>query len=163
MGCGTIFKLDTNNSETILYNFSYGISGNGPVFPVGVHLIHGSLYGATSEGGSSRKCRGRFQAYEVDNLTALPVLPWARGERIPGRKVIPKASNGPRVSVICPEEGSEIWSGRRDLNPRLRPWQGRTLPLSYSRSLRNVDYKQAPCRRQTLVPQPYGAKTGKPG
>ena len=28
-----------------------------------------------------------------------------------------------------------IWSGRRDLNPRLRPWQGRTLPLSYSRSL----------------------------
>ena len=26
------------------------------------------------------------------------------------------------------------WSGRRDLNPRLRPWQGRTLPLSYSRA-----------------------------
>src|SRR5205085_11883334 len=28
----------------------------------------------------------------------------------------------------------KLWSGRRDLNPRLRPWQGRTLPLSYSRS-----------------------------
>jgi hypothetical protein len=28
----------------------------------------------------------------------------------------------------------EIWSGKRDSNPRLRPWQGRTLPLSYSRS-----------------------------
>ena len=27
------------------------------------------------------------------------------------------------------------WSGKRELNPRLRPWQGRTLPLSYSRSL----------------------------
>ena len=27
----------------------------------------------------------------------------------------------------------DFWSGRRDLNPRLRPWQGRTLPLSYSR------------------------------
>ena len=27
------------------------------------------------------------------------------------------------------------WSGKRDLNPRLRPWQGRTLPLSYSRSI----------------------------
>jgi hypothetical protein len=26
-----------------------------------------------------------------------------------------------------------LWSGKRDLNPRLRPWQGRTLPLSYSR------------------------------
>src|SRR6202166_126752 len=31
-----------------------------------------------------------------------------------------------------------IWSGRRDLNPRLRPWQGRTLPLSYSRSTRKL-------------------------
>src|SRR5712691_8604090 len=29
----------------------------------------------------------------------------------------------------------KFWSGRRDLNPRLRPWQGRTLPLSYSRLL----------------------------
>ena len=27
------------------------------------------------------------------------------------------------------------WSGRRDLNSRRRPWQGRTLPLSYSRGL----------------------------
>src|SRR5262245_8288468 len=26
---------------------------------------------------------------------------------------------------------SEGWSGKRDSNPRLRPWQGRTLPLSY--------------------------------
>jgi hypothetical protein len=31
----------------------------------------------------------------------------------------------------CAEVG---WSGKRDSNPRLRPWQGRTLPLSYSRS-----------------------------
>ena len=28
------------------------------------------------------------------------------------------------------------WSGKRDSNPRLRPWQGRTLPLSYSRPAR---------------------------
>ena len=27
------------------------------------------------------------------------------------------------------------WSGKRDLNPRLQPWQGCTLPLSYSRSM----------------------------
>jgi hypothetical protein len=32
------------------------------------------------------------------------------------------------------------WSGRRDLNPRLRPWQGRTLPLSYSRSGLKMHY-----------------------
>ncbi len=28
----------------------------------------------------------------------------------------------------------EIWSGRRDLNPRPQPWQGCALPLSYTRS-----------------------------
>src|ERR1700733_16090981 len=34
------------------------------------------------------------------------------------------------------------WSGRRELNPRLRPWQGRTLPLSYSRSnLVSINYR----------------------
>jgi hypothetical protein len=33
------------------------------------------------------------------------------------------------------------WSGKRDLNPRLRPWQGRTLPLSYSRSVKSHFYK----------------------
>ncbi len=32
----------------------------------------------------------------------------------------------------------KLWSGRRDLNPRLRPWQGRTLPLSYSRSAGSI-------------------------
>ncbi len=31
-----------------------------------------------------------------------------------------------------------MWSGRRDLNPRLRPWQGRTLPLSHSRTIRGL-------------------------
>src|SRR5579871_2976588 len=30
----------------------------------------------------------------------------------------------------------ETWSGRRDSNPRPRPWQGRALPLSYTRILR---------------------------
>src|SRR5690606_25312859 len=32
----------------------------------------------------------------------------------------------------------EDWSGKRDSNPRLRPWQGRTLPLSYARSPERV-------------------------
>ncbi len=36
--------------------------------------------------------------------------------------------------TLAGARGQHFWSGRRDLNPRLRPWQGRTLPLSYSRS-----------------------------
>ncbi len=30
-------------------------------------------------------------------------------------------------------KGVKIWSGRRDSNPRLQPWQGCALPLSYAR------------------------------
>ena len=41
------------------------------------------------------------------------------------------ARNSRSESSSNPCEG---WSGKRDSNPRLRPWQGRTLPLSYSRS-----------------------------
>jgi hypothetical protein len=36
--------------------------------------------------------------------------------------------------VMKPLRGGHIWSGRRGSNPRHRPWQGRALPLSYSRS-----------------------------
>src|ERR1041384_2867760 len=39
-----------------------------------------------------------------------------------------------RAGLESPPSPLKPWSGRRDLNPRLRPWQGRTLPLSYSRS-----------------------------
>jgi hypothetical protein len=36
-------------------------------------------------------------------------------------------------SPMSPGLTREIWSGRRDSNPRPRPWQGRALPLSYTR------------------------------
>src|SRR5262245_55219850 len=35
---------------------------------------------------------------------------------------------------------SRIWSGRRDLNSRPSPWQGDALPLSYSRSIKEVRF-----------------------
>jgi hypothetical protein len=41
---------------------------------------------------------------------------------------------------------SKGWSGKRDSNPRLRPWQGRTLPLSYSRPARH-----AKCRIHIVI------------
>ena len=50
-----------------------------------------------------------------------------------------------------PQSPPKRWSGKRDLNPRLRPWQGRTLPLSYSRSaqrpLARVEEKNTSVRR----------------
>ena len=48
--------------------------------------------------------------------------------------------------------GIRKWSGKRDSNPRLRPWQGRTLPLSYSRSPRRSRALYVPahgCHRRT--------------
>src|SRR6185369_1838336 len=53
-------------------------------------------------------------------------------------------------SVAPERSGSEGWSGKRDSNPRLRPWQGRTLPLSYSRS---------PNTKRTTLPLP-GSTSG---
>ncbi len=37
--------------------------------------------------------------------------------------------------VSLPAADIRLWSGKRDLNPRLQPWQGCTLPLSYSRRM----------------------------
>src|SRR5205085_940886 len=38
-----------------------------------------------------------------------------------------------RLSGLSALTFEEIWSGRRGSNPRPRPWQGRALPLSYTR------------------------------
>jgi hypothetical protein len=41
-----------------------------------------------------------------------------------------RAQRGPSFSSA---NSKNPWSGRRDSNPRPRPWQGRALPLSYTR------------------------------
>ena len=48
---------------------------------------------------------------------------------------------------------AKIWSGRRGSNPRLRPWQGRALPLSYSRlRLDSTHYIGLQNSAQTFIP-----------
>src|SRR5687768_6029235 len=69
-------------------------------------------------------------------------------ERRQERHVIPLARH-PQ-----PAGASEGWSGKRDSNPRLRPWQGRTLPLSYSRPRRNLSVP-----RRFAANQPYTVPT----
>ena len=49
-GCGTVFKLDANGNETVLYSFTGGADGNAP----GAGLTmddKGNLYGTAGEGG----------------------------------------------------------------------------------------------------------------
>jgi hypothetical protein len=68
-------------------------------------------------------------------IKVLQTSPLPLGYRAPAQYVrVPSRSNR------CAEHewNKDVWSGRRDLNPRLRPWQGRTLPLSYSRSMLKI-------------------------
>ena len=44
------------------------------------------------------------------------------------------ATTPPRLTAPGPELISRVWSGRWDSNPRLQPWQGCALPLSYARA-----------------------------
>jgi hypothetical protein len=88
----------------------------------------------SDDGNSSGKCDERKAAFwrrgaesnrriEVLQTSALPL-----GYRAPGTSLAGQTQS-PRTG-----RGREFWSGRRGSNPRLRPWQGRTLPLSYSRA-----------------------------
>jgi hypothetical protein len=96
-------------------------------------------------------------------------------ERAGGRGSARGTPRTDRSSVAGEWEGGHRaprtkWSGKRDLNPRLRPWQGRTLPLSYSRSaqrpLARVEEKNTSVRRdrqEQLRPGPwFGGKRTTP-
>ena len=100
-----------------------------------------------------RSCGRPLRAHR--SAPSPPVI--RRRERVEGRirriletrRVIAGTSRS-RPEANCALEQSTGWRnatavghderrdqrGKRDSNPRLRPWQGRTLPLSYSRSLR---------------------------
>ena len=56
-----------------------------------------------------------------------------------------------------------FWSGRRDLNPRLQPWQGCTLPLSYSRSKKaKLRFPSKPVKLRAAFPDRAHAENPAP-
>ncbi|MGA7968286.1 MAG: choice-of-anchor tandem repeat GloVer-containing protein [Terriglobales bacterium] len=54
-GCGTVFKIDPNGNETVLYSFTGGMDGSEPYSRV-VLDAQGNLYGNTYLGGGSGSC-----------------------------------------------------------------------------------------------------------
>ena len=58
-GCGTVFKLGPNGTESVLYNFTGGPEGGNPVGGL-IRDAAGNLYGTTAAGGtaSTNLCAG---------------------------------------------------------------------------------------------------------
>jgi hypothetical protein len=54
-------------------------------------------------------------------------------DRSAERSVTNQSEPRKSTSQASGSDTEEIWSGRRGSNPRPRPWQGRALPLSYTR------------------------------
>lgn len=69
LGCGTVFKIDTSGTETVLYNFTGGADGG---YPLGglVRDSSGNLYG-TTEGGGSGAWGTVFKLDTTNTLTTL--------------------------------------------------------------------------------------------
>jgi len=64
-GCGTVFKIDTSNHETVLYSFAGGNDGENP-FAGLIMDAAGNLYGTTAAGGT-----GNCSALGVDGCGTL--------------------------------------------------------------------------------------------
>jgi uncharacterized repeat protein (TIGR03803 family) len=54
-GCGTVFKVDASNHESVLYSFTGGSDGGNPTASL-VMDAKGNLYGTTSQGGAAGGC-----------------------------------------------------------------------------------------------------------
>jgi uncharacterized repeat protein (TIGR03803 family) len=67
-GCGTVFKLDTTGTETVLYSFIGGTQGYNVSLAFGlVRDRAGNLYGTTEEGGNL-SCNGGYGCGTVFKL-----------------------------------------------------------------------------------------------
>jgi uncharacterized repeat protein (TIGR03803 family) len=79
-GGGIIFKLDTNGTETILYNFTGGSDGGNPVSGLVLDAA-GNLYGVASGGGNTACSGGCGTVFELDTTGQLTVLYSFTGRR----------------------------------------------------------------------------------
>jgi len=70
LGCGMVYKLDTTNQLTVLYNFTGGTDGGNPVAGV-IRSASGNLYGDTYVGGAYG---GFGVVYKLDTTGTEKVL-----------------------------------------------------------------------------------------
>lgn len=75
-GCGTVFKIDANGNETVLYNFTGNSDGAGPNSQALVLDKKGNLYGTASFGGAS----GQGTVFKLSTAGKLTVLYTFQGQ-----------------------------------------------------------------------------------
>jgi uncharacterized repeat protein (TIGR03803 family) len=74
LGCGTVFKLDASNHETVLFRFTAtGAEGNNPVGGL-IRDAAGNLFGTTSNGGDPACYSGCGAMFKLDTTGRLTVL-----------------------------------------------------------------------------------------
>jgi uncharacterized repeat protein (TIGR03803 family) len=77
-GLGTVFKIDGNGGETVLYNFSGRTDGCGPHGGL-IQDSAGNFYGTAEQGGTSGFCVGYGVVFKVDSVGRQTVLYSFRG------------------------------------------------------------------------------------
>ena len=149
--------LDEPRTVAVLAGFDAHRRGSGvirarrsrstPTSPLhrGGEAFQGELY----PDGTNRGEGSRIQAVFHHRVPATHCLRSKRMEAAPGFEPGNRGFADLRLSHLAtPPESISAggprrlkktrWSGKRDSNPRLQPWQGCTLPLSYSRSTRRA-------------------------
>lgn len=95
IGCGTVFKVDTTGTETVLYRFIGSSDGFGPVGGLALDSA-GNLYGTTGWGGSvgcpSLGCGAVFKLDTSGTLTVLHSFSGRGDGGSPGGSLVVDAS-----------------------------------------------------------------------
>ena len=74
LGCGTVFKLDASNHETVLYRFTAdGTEGNTPAGGL-IRDAAGNLFGTTTKGGDPTCFSGCGTVFKLDTTGNITVL-----------------------------------------------------------------------------------------
>jgi uncharacterized repeat protein (TIGR03803 family) len=94
LGCGTVFKLDASNHETVLYRFTAtGAEGNTPVGGL-VRDAAGNLFGSTSAGGDPTcLCGTVFKLDTAGSLTVIHSFTGAPDGNNPATSLLQLGSN----------------------------------------------------------------------
>jgi uncharacterized repeat protein (TIGR03803 family) len=97
LGCGTVFKLNPNGTETVLHTFAAGVDGAFPETGL-VRDAMGNLYGTTQRGGASTTASNMGTVFKVTPAGVETVLyifngGTADGEFPFGRLILDAAGN----------------------------------------------------------------------